>query len=111
MEGVKVRLQIPEEPVELKRQAREILEESPAEGMRLIEEDGPLSRKLWEFWGEELEAAGMGYERFLQVARGYSREIRLWAVGERPWEHCAAGLTGRLLRRLPAEELEADRRE
>ena len=46
----------------------------------------------------------MDYERFLEISRGYAGEFRLWVVGERPWDHCAAGLAGRLLRRLPARK-------
>ena len=46
----------------------------------------------------------MGYDRFLEISRSYAGEFRLWVVGERPWDHCAAGLAGRLLRRLPARQ-------
>ena len=46
----------------------------------------------------------MGHDRFLQISRGYADELRLWVVGERPWDHCAAGLAGRVQRRLPAEK-------
>ena len=47
----------------------------------------------------------MGYGRFLEISRSYAGEFRLWVVGERPWNHCAAGLAGRLLRRLPAGQV------
>jgi len=46
----------------------------------------------------------MQYGRFLEISRGYAGEIRLWVVGERPWDHFAAGLAGRLLRRLPDQK-------
>ncbi len=42
--------------------------------------------------------------RFQEIARGYAGELRLWVVGERPWDHCAAGLAGRVWRRLPAPQ-------
>ena len=57
---------------------------------------------LWSDWEDLLEPAGMLYDRFLQISRGYADELRLWVVGERPWDHCAAGLAGRVQRRLPA---------
>ena len=93
---------MPEEPVELKTKTRSLLEESPAEGAKLIEEMDFLARLLWEEWGEELESAGIEYEGFLKLARGYAGEVRLWAVGERPWEHCVFGLAGRVRRRSKA---------
>jgi hypothetical protein len=46
----------------------------------------------------------MDYDRFAEISRGYAGEFRLWVVGERPWDHCAAGLAGRLLRRLPTRQ-------
>lgn len=98
------RLPLPEEPTELKAETRAFLEDSPEEGSRLISEAAFVSDPLWEEWGAELEAAGMGYDRFMEISRSYAGELRLWVVGERPWNHCAAGLRGRLLRRLPARE-------
>ncbi len=92
----------PEEPVALKAKVRSLLEESPGEGAKLIEEMDFLARVLWEEWDEELESAGMEYESFLEIARGYAGEVRLWVVGERPWEHCVSGLAGRVRRRTRA---------
>ncbi len=94
-------LPLPPEPAELRAETRALIEDSPEEGIRLVNTGQPLADLLWEEWGAELEGAGMGYERFLQITRGYAGEIRLWVMGERPWEHCASGLAGRLLRRLP----------
>jgi hypothetical protein len=85
----------------LRAETRALIEDSPEEGIRLVNEGYPLADLLWEEWGVELEGAGMGYERFLQITRGYAGEIRLWVMGERPWEHCVSGLAGRVLRRLP----------
>ena len=96
------RLPLREEPVERRAETRTLLEESPEEGSRLIGEAAFVADLLWEDWGEDLEASGMGYDRFLEISRGYSDELRLWVVGERPWDHCAAGLAGRVQRRLPA---------
>ncbi len=96
-------LPLREEPVELRAETRALLEESPEEGSRLIGEAAFVADLLWAGWGDLLEPAGMPYDRFLQISRGYADELRLWVVGERPWDHCAAGLAGRVQRRLPAE--------
>ena len=102
MEGAIKRLPVPDEPTELKARTRALLEDSPEEGGRVIADAAFVSDLLWEEWGADLEEAGMDYERFLEISRSYAGELRLWVVGERPWDHCAAGLAGRLLRRLPA---------
>jgi hypothetical protein len=102
LEGDVKRLSVPDEPIEIKARTRTLLEDSPEEGSRVIADAAFVSDLLWEKWRADLEGAGLGYERFLGIARGYAAELRLWVVGERPWDHCAAGLAGRLLRRLPA---------
>jgi hypothetical protein len=95
---------LPDEPTQLKAQTRALLEESPEEGSRVIADAAFVSDLLWEEWGADLGDAGMDYDRFVEISRGYSGEFRLWVVGERPWDHCVAGLAGRLLRRLPARQ-------
>jgi hypothetical protein len=95
-------LTVPDEPTELKAGIRALLEDSPEEGGHVIADAAFVSDLLWEEWRADLEGAGMGYDRFLKISRSYVGELRLWVVGERPWDHCAAGLAGRLLRRLPA---------
>lgn len=102
MGDAKKRLPLPDEPVELKAETRALLEDSPEKGGRLISEAAFVADLLWEEWGADLESAGMGYDRFMEISRSYVGELRLWVVGERPWDHCAAGLAGRLSRRLPA---------
>jgi hypothetical protein len=97
-------LPVPDEPKDLKTETRALLEESPEEGSRVIEDAAFVSDLLWEEWGADLEEAGMGYDRFVEISRGYAGEFRLWVVGERPWNHCAAGLAGRAVRRLPARK-------
>jgi len=104
LQDAQKRLPLPDEPTELKAETRALLEDSPEEGSRLIADAAFVSDLLWEEWGCELEGAGMGYDRFLEISRAYAGELRLWVVGERPWDHCAAGLAGRLLRRLPAQK-------
>ena len=102
MEETCRRLELPEEPSGLRTETRRILEDSPEAGTRLIRDAAFVAETLWDEWGENLREAGLDYGRFLSIARGYSGELRLWVVGERPWEHCASGLAGRVARRLPA---------
>ena len=104
MEGAIKRLPVPDEPTERKAETRALLEDSPEEGGRVIADAAFVADLLWEGWRADLEGAGMGYGRFLEISRGYAGEFRLWVVGERPWNHCAAGLAGRLLRRLPERQ-------
>jgi len=104
LEGAIKRLPVPDEPTEVKAETRALLEDSPEEGGRIIVDAAFVSDLLWVKWGADLQRAGMGYGRFLEISRGYAGEFRLWVVGERPWDHCAAGLAGRLLRRLPARQ-------
>ncbi len=101
MADARKNLAIPEEPVELKAETRFLLEESPEEGTRVVNDARFVADPLWKEWGAEIEDAGMDYGRFLEISRGYANELRLWVFGERPWEHCAAGLAGRIRRRLP----------
>lgn len=98
------RLSLPDEPETVRAEARALLEESPEEGARRINDARFVADLLWKEWEEELEEAGMHYERFLEISRGYANELRLWVLGERPWGHCAAGLVGRITRRLPDDE-------
>jgi len=100
LERATKRLPVPDEPKDLKAETRALLEESPEEGSRVIEDATFVSDLLWEEWETTLEEVGMNYDRFVEISRGYAGEFRLWVVGERPWNHCAVGLAGRSLRRL-----------
>ena len=103
MEEPCTKLTLPDEPAELRAETRALIEDSPEEGIALVNAGHPLADLLWEEWGAELEGAGMDWDRFLQITRGYAGEIRLWVMGERPWDHCLSGLAGRVLRRLPQQ--------
>jgi hypothetical protein len=103
-------LPLPEEPTELRSKVRALLDDRPEEGARVIGDASFVADPLWEVWGEGLEGAGVSRERFLEISRGYKGELRLWVVGERPWDHCVAGLAGRVRRRLPAPEIAVYRR-
>jgi hypothetical protein len=98
---VRTKLSTPEEPTGIKSETRALLEESPEEGTRVINDAGFVADLLWNEWGETFEAAGVDYVRFLEISRGYADELRLWVFGERIWGHCAAGLAGRVSRRVP----------
>lgn len=91
---------IPEEPLRLKLQTRAELESDPESGDAKIRDATFLAQPLWKDWGPALRGRGMKRREFFAAARGYSQEIRLWVVGERPWEHCASGLIGRVGRRV-----------
>ena len=94
-------LPLPEEPAGLRAETHSLLEDWPEEGARVTGEAAFVADLLWNEWGEDLAGAGMDRDRFLEIARGYAGELRLWVVGERPWDHCVAGLAGRVWRRLP----------
>jgi len=101
LEDARRTLFFPEEPAALRSRVRRLMEDCPEEGQRAVRDASFLAEPLWERWAGRLEAAGMDYERFLEISRGYAEEIRLWVMGERPWDHCVAGLAGRVWRRLP----------
>lgn len=103
-------LMLPKEPKDLKTTTRALVEEAPEEGSRLVNDARFVADGLWNEWGDEIEDAGMDHDRFVDISRSYADELRLWVMGERPWEHCVAGLRGRVLRRLPVEGV-VERRE
>jgi hypothetical protein len=104
LDDARERLPLPGEPAELRAETRSLLEGSPEEGARVVKDATFVADPLWEEWSETLERGGMDRARFLEIARGYSGELRLWVVGERPWNHCVSGLAGRVRRRLPAPD-------
>lgn len=93
-------LPIPEEPHALRTVMRTLLEQAPEEGLPLVLAGAWLADPLWEQWGETLERRGMDRAQFGEIVAGYANELRLWVVGERPWEQAAGGLAGRVMRRL-----------
>ena len=94
-------LSLPEEPVELRRRTRALVEEDPDRGAAVVDAGAFLADPLWERWGPALERAGMDRDRFAGVVAGYRRELWLWVMGERTWAQSAGGLLGRVRRRLP----------
>src|SRR4029450_8462210 len=95
-----VTLPLPAEPSALKALVRELLQQSPETGLPLVVAGTWIADPLWELWGEELKRHGMERERFGQIVAEFGNELRLWVVGERPWEQYISGLAGRVTRRL-----------
>ncbi len=97
---VALTLTLPVEPRALKSMARTLLDQAPETGLPLVVSGEWLADPLWESWGAVVEERGMDRDRFGQIVAGYGNELRLWVVGERPWEQCISGLAGRVERRL-----------
>ena len=95
-------LPLPEEPVELRRRTRALVEQDPARGAAVVDAGAFLADPLWARWGRSLAAAGMDRDRFGAIVAGYRRELWLWVMGERTWAQSAGGLLGRVRRRLPS---------
>jgi hypothetical protein len=94
-------LPLPDEPAELRRRTRALVEQDPERGAAVVDAGAFLADPLWERWGPALESAGMDRDRFAGIVTGYRRELWLWVMGERTWAQSAGGLAGRVRRRLP----------
>ena len=95
-----LRLHVPDEPAG----RREAWRAAVLEGQGLAEVlagPGGVARWLWARWSV-LGSVGMDEEAVVAVATGYRRELWLWLVGDRDWQHCCAGLMGRIVRRIPS---------
>lgn len=103
-----LQLTIPDEPLALKALTRTLLEQAPEQGLPLVLEGRWIADPLWAAWGAELGSRGMFRERFGEIVASYANELRLWVVGERPWEQAAGGLAGRVVRRVPTATPAAD---
>src|SRR5215213_10092361 len=91
---------LPEEPRALKAMARTLLDQAPERGLPLVVSGEWIADPLWEFWGAELVKRGMDRARFGQIVASFGNELRLWVVGERPWDQYSNGLAGRVARRV-----------
>ena len=100
MEGP--RLPLPAEPTRLKAKTRALLEQSPEAGLELVAAGEWITAPLWDQWRSTLRPLGMRRARFREIVASYQNELRLWVMGERPWDHCVAGLAGRVTRRTAA---------
>jgi len=95
-------LALPEEPVELRRRTRALIEQDPEQGAAVVDAGAWVANPLWAVWGPALRSARLDRDRFGEVVAGYRRELWLWVMGERTWAQAAGGLLGRVQRRLPA---------
>ena len=93
-------LTLPEEPRALRSMARTLLDQAPETGLSLIVGGEWIADPLWECWRDLLREHGMDRERFGQIVADNGNELRLWVVGERPWQQYISGLAGRVTRRL-----------
>jgi hypothetical protein len=95
-----MRLERPEEPVEIRDGLRTALLDGAdwREGFSI---DICIGVFLWERWRPALEPAGMDREAFIDIVIGSGRELWLWLMGERQWDQFLSGLAGRVTRRLP----------
>lgn len=96
-----LRVEIPEEPQELREWMRSTLL-AGGDPRKDFTNDVCLGLWLWERWRSSLEPAGLDREAFVDVIESYGREIWLWIIGERRWEQCMEGLVGRVACRLPS---------
>ncbi|MDQ3693013.1 MAG: hypothetical protein M3464_05225 [Chloroflexota bacterium] len=92
-------LPLPGEPVTLKTATRTLLEQAPAVGLATVAGGEWIAAPLWVGWQRALSGRGVDWPDFLTIVVGYQNELRLWVMGERPWDQCIAGLAGRILRR------------
>jgi hypothetical protein len=61
-----------------------------------------VASALASAWWEELAYAGVDLPALRVAAHGYTRELRLWVVGERRWAPTAEALFARAVRRRAA---------
>jgi hypothetical protein len=95
------RLEVPDEPEELKDRLRSALLAGEDRG------DGPVEDRciavwLWRCWRPALEPLGTSREEFVETVIASKRELWLWLTGERPWFQYLSGLAGQVVRRMPA---------
>jgi hypothetical protein len=93
-------LPVPEEPRALKAMARTLLDQAPETGIPLVVAGAWIADPLWEQWAATLVRHGMERKQFGDIVADFGNELRLWVVGERPWEQYASGLAGRVTRRI-----------
>jgi hypothetical protein len=95
------RLELPDEPLDLKVGLRDALLEGTSwrDG---FSDDICIGLWLWGQWQPALEPCGLSREDFVDLVMDNKRELWLWLVGERQWVQFLSGMAGRVIRRLPA---------
>jgi hypothetical protein len=94
------RLELPEEPQDLKTGLREALLDGQnwREG---FSDDICIGLWLWGQWQPVLEPGGFSREEFVDEVVAYRHELWLWLMGDRGWIPFVTGLGGRVVRRMP----------
>ena len=94
------KLELPEEPVDIKVGLRAALLEGRnwRDG---FSDEICIGLWLWNCWRPALEPGGMGREEFVDAIVADRRELWLWLMDERQWFPFITGLAGRIVRRLP----------
>lgn len=95
------RLELPDEPLELKGGLRAALLDGQ-DWRQGLSDDICIALWLWSRWQPALEPCGCDREAFLDEVIEFRRELWLWLEGDRQWEQYLSGLAGRIVRRLPA---------
>jgi hypothetical protein len=95
------RLELPEEPVDLKANMRDALLDGH-DWREEFADDMCLAIWLWSLWQPALEPYGLTREDFFDHVIAFRRELWLWLIGDRQWLQYVTGLAGRVVRRLPA---------
>ena len=94
------RLELPEEPVDLKRELRDTLL-SGADWREGFRDDICIGLWLWGHWQPALEPQGVTREEFIDSVIAFRRELWLWLMGDRGWIPFVTGLAARVIRRIP----------
>ena len=94
------RLELPEEPVDLRNGLRDALLEGRnwREG---FSDEICIGLWLWGLWQPALEPDGFSRDEFIDAVTAYRRELWLWLMGDRQWVTFVTGLAARVARRLP----------
>ena len=95
------RLDVPDEPEELRVALREELL-AGGDWRKGFSDDICIGVWLWARWQPALEPAGCSREDFVTIVMSTRRELWLWLLGDRRWEQYVTGLAGRVVRRLPS---------
>ncbi len=101
-------LHIPKEPSETLTEIRTTYSKSQLGALHLVNDGNIIARYLWKEWQKPLTQAGLTYNDLLRAVRGYRQEFWLWAMGERPWDHCVVGTAGRLARRVSSNKVKLE---
>jgi hypothetical protein len=99
--GAGPRLEVPEEPEDLRLALRDELL-AGGDWRSGFSDDICIGVWLWARWQPALEPAGCSREDFVAIVMSTRRELWLWLLGDRRWEQYVSGLAGRVVRRIPA---------